>query len=260
MTGDRLGHRASDTAAANIREARKRRGWNVAELADRCPGFLTENVIENIESGRRRDGERTRDITVDELLAIAEALGVRPAALLPDLANGTPAVPLSEIDAVIEQLQGMKDIAQLAREHHEPEGRAERWQRAAEQPTIVAAIVTSDRGVLITQRRDGKPPWGFVTGEHEIKDDRLEVTAGRELKEEVGLEDVQIEAEIGRRVHPATGRLIVYFAAAPTPGTEAHVVDQDELADVKWASLAEALELMPDMFQPVRDYLAEQLG
>lgn len=88
----------SDAVAAAIRETRKQRGWSVAELAERCDeigaGPITANVIENIESGRRKDGKRTRDITVDELVAIAQALGVHPAALMPELGQGPLDVPL----------------------------------------------------------------------------------------------------------------------------------------------------------------------
>lgn len=72
----------SDGVAARVREARKRRGWQLADLAQRCAdrGYpaLTENVIENIEHGRRRGGKRTRDITADELLVLAYALDVAP--------------------------------------------------------------------------------------------------------------------------------------------------------------------------------------
>jgi transcriptional regulator with XRE-family HTH domain len=76
----------SDIAAARLREVRKRRGWQVADLAARCAalgaGHLTENTIENIESGRRSDGRRRRALTVDELLALAAALSVAPVHLL----------------------------------------------------------------------------------------------------------------------------------------------------------------------------------
>jgi NADH pyrophosphatase NudC (nudix superfamily) len=37
------------------------------------------------------------------------------------------------------------------------------------------------------------------------------------------------------------------------------VLDQDELAEVRWASLDEATELMPDMFPPVREHLTRVL-
>lgn len=82
------GHEASDLAGTHIRLMRKARGWSVTDLAARCAelgdrgGRLTGPVIENIEHGRRKNGERTRDITVDELLILAEALSVPPGTLL----------------------------------------------------------------------------------------------------------------------------------------------------------------------------------
>jgi transcriptional regulator with XRE-family HTH domain len=91
MSTDR--HSTSDAVAQNVRASRRRHGWTIADLAQRCsdtgsPG-LTENVLENIEYGRRRvDGERTRDITVDELAGLAHALAEPPSrlwlALAPD--------------------------------------------------------------------------------------------------------------------------------------------------------------------------------
>ena len=90
---DMTAHTASDIAGANIRAFRKHRGLSVAQLAERCAliggagEHLTAAVIENIEHGRRRKGERTRDITIDELSVIAGALGLGPAVLLPQLAN-----------------------------------------------------------------------------------------------------------------------------------------------------------------------------
>jgi transcriptional regulator with XRE-family HTH domain len=82
-------HMASDTVGANIRMMRKNRSWSVAELAERCARLgaerLTAPVIENIEHGRRRNGERTRDITVDELTVIADALMVTPGLLFPEM-------------------------------------------------------------------------------------------------------------------------------------------------------------------------------
>jgi transcriptional regulator with XRE-family HTH domain len=74
-------HQVSDHVASKIRDARKQSGWSTDELAERCG--LTGNIIENIEGGRRRGGERTRDITVDELFAISWAIGGGPLKLLP---------------------------------------------------------------------------------------------------------------------------------------------------------------------------------
>jgi 8-oxo-dGTP diphosphatase len=132
----------------------------------------------------------------------------------------------------------------------------------AAQP-IVAAIITSAEGVLITRRHDGDPPWGFVTGKIE-KDPAESPTdaAQRETKEETGLKvrAGRIIAELEH--HPLTGRHMIYVAAKPVSraGTNAVVVDQDELAEVKWASLEEALERMPTMYEPVKQYLAAELG
>jgi 8-oxo-dGTP pyrophosphatase MutT (NUDIX family) len=123
---------------------------------------------------------------------------------------------------------------------------------------IVAAIVTSSEGVLITHRVDGTPPWGFVTGKIE-SGESPEDAAVREVKEETGLE-VRIGDRIGDRVHPATGWTVIYMGAVPTEGTDIFVGDRGELDDVKWASLAEALELLPDMFGPAHEYLARELG
>ena len=38
------------------------------------------------------------------------------------------------------------------------------------------------------------------------------------------------------------------------------VGDRAELAEVRWAGLAEANELLPGMYEPVRDYLMATLG
>jgi transcriptional regulator with XRE-family HTH domain len=76
----------SDITAARVREVRKRRGWQPADLAARCAELgaphLTENVIENIESRSARASKRPRAVTVDELLALAGALNVAPVHLL----------------------------------------------------------------------------------------------------------------------------------------------------------------------------------
>ena len=63
--------------------------------------------------------------------------------------------------------------------------------------------------------------------------------------------------EMGRRVHPSTGRTVIYVAARPIDNSVASVVDHQELAEVRWASLAEAEDLMQQsgIFDPVRDYL-----
>lgn len=133
---------------------------------------------------------------------------------------------------------------------------------AQEQPPVVAAIVTSPLGVLVGQRRDGKPPWTFIAGEQDVvKDDRPEHTAVREVKEETGLE-VAAGAVIGERVHPKTGRRMVYIAAAPVRGTDVYVGDEEELSEVRWVTFAELDELMGagNIFEPVHEHLRRELG
>jgi 8-oxo-dGTP pyrophosphatase MutT (NUDIX family) len=129
---------------------------------------------------------------------------------------------------------------------------------AAPRPAIVAAIVTSTVGVLVGRRNDGKPPWTFIAGEVE-PGESPEDAAVREVKEETGCL-VRAGEIIGERDHPATGRHMVYLAGYPTHGTGVFVGDEAELADVRWVSLAEADELLPGMFGPVRDYLARTIG
>jgi 8-oxo-dGTP diphosphatase len=123
---------------------------------------------------------------------------------------------------------------------------------------VVAAIVTSALGVLVGRRVDRTPPWGFISGEVE-PGELAEDAAVREVKEETGLE-VRAGQVIGERDHPATGRHMVYMAADPIRGTEVFVGDEAELAEVRWVSLAEADELLPGMFGPVREYLATKIG
>ena len=148
---------------------------------------------------------------------------------------------------------------------------AEDWARfeqvrsivdAQDRPPVVAAIVTSPLGVLVGHRRDGKPPWTFIAGEQDVvKDDLPEHTAVREVKEETGLE-VEAGAIIGERIHPKTGRGMVYIAASPVRGTEVFVGDEEELSEVRWVRLAELEGLMGDgnIFTPVHEYLQREIG
>jgi 8-oxo-dGTP diphosphatase len=131
--------------------------------------------------------------------------------------------------------------------------------RAPEPQPVVAAIVTSPLGVLVSRRNDGTPPWGFISGEIEPGESAADA-AVREMKEETGLE-VATGREIGRRVHPKTGRTMIYLAARPATGADpatVAVVDDRELAEVRWASLGELDELMPGVYEPVRAYLTRE--
>lgn len=128
----------------------------------------------------------------------------------------------------------------------------------SDQPTIVAAIVTSPHGVLLGRRHDGKPPWTFIAGAMEPGESPQD-TAIRECREETGL-NVSAGRVIGDRVHPSTGRHMTYVACQPANGTDVVVGDPEELAEVAWRSLAELDELMPyGVFEPVAEHLEREL-
>ena len=126
-----------------------------------------------------------------------------------------------------------------------------------EPPVVALAIVTSDLGVLIERRHDGIPPWTFAGGEV-FAGESPAAAVVRRVPQETGVTVTGTEV-IGRRIHPKTGRVMVYVSAAPSEGTEAHLGDPDDLAEVVWASLEETDTLMPDMFKPVHEYLARTL-
>jgi 8-oxo-dGTP diphosphatase len=150
-------------------------------------------------------------------------------------------------------------VERNSRLHPEPPGG---WPEPGPPPKIqrpvVAVIVTSPKGVLIGRRNDGKPPWTFIAGEVE-PGEQPEDAAIREVKEETGVE-IRVGRVIGERDHPATGRHMIYMAATPARATRLIVGDEAELAEVRWVSLAEADELLPGMFSPVREHLARELG
>lgn len=127
-----------------------------------------------------------------------------------------------------------------------------------EPPPVAAAIVVSELGVLAGRRHDSEPPWTFIAGEIEPGESPADA-AVREVLEETGLVIRAAARPLGRRVHPTTGRTMIYVECYPTGGTAVHVGDPAELAEVKWLDLDEVDELLPGMFEPVRSYLDEAL-
>ena len=149
------------------------------------------------------------------------------------------------------------DLEDLQRQLDIPGGRRATDPAAPLQPAIVAAIITSKAGVLVERRHDGRPLWTFPAGEAEPGEAPID-TAIRETKEETGLE-ITVSHAIGERDHPATGRHMIYLAARSYHGTDVHNSDEAELAEVRWATLDELDDLMPEMFTPVRAHLERVL-
>jgi 8-oxo-dGTP diphosphatase len=111
----------------------------------------------------------------------------------------------------------------------------------------------------MTQRRFREGPllWNFVTGQVE-PGETPDQAAVREAREEVGL-TVAVDRQLGERVHPASGRHMVYFACRIVGG-QPSLVDHEENAEVRWATLAEAEELLAPtggIWEPVRSYMEE---
>lgn len=80
---------ASAEVVRRILERRKQRGWTreqVAEMVTRAGCPMSPAALGNIETGRPNEtGQRRRQVSVDELLALADALGLTASALLPDI-------------------------------------------------------------------------------------------------------------------------------------------------------------------------------
>lgn len=125
-----------------------------------------------------------------------------------------------------------------------------------EPASVAAAIITSEKGILVARRRDRIPPWTFPAAEIG-PDESPAAAAARAVRKETGL-TASTDHVIGRRIHPKTGRLMIYLAAS-VDGTDAQVGDAD-LAEVRWIDLAEADQLMPDMFPAARQHLGRVLG
>lgn len=126
---------------------------------------------------------------------------------------------------------------------------------------VVAAIVTNAGRLLVTWRNDKNPPAGFLSGEIEPGESPADAMV-REVKEESGLR-VTAGTELGRRVHPKTQRTMIYVSGEPVEGAEVFVGDTEELADVRWVTLAEADEAFAPfggMFGPVHEHLQKTLG
>ena len=185
--------------------------------------------------------------------AAAKAIGVTPVTLQ-RWAHAGIVTPAS-VTAGGHLRWDLDDLREQLRKH--PGGISARSPSEPEPQPVAAAIVTSSRGVLIGRRNDRTPPWTFIAGEIEPGESPADA-ATREVKEETGLL-VRVGREIGRRIHPATGRLMIYLTAEPEHGTDIFVGDRAELAEVRWVDFDQASALLTGMYEPVRTHLVRTL-
>ena len=122
-------------------------------------------------------------------------------------------------------------------------------------PPIAAAVIVKDDRVLLVQRRvkEGSLSWQFPAGAVEDGESPGDA-AVREAREETGL-TVAERKVLGRRIHPATGRAMIYVACDVVDG-QARVADEEELADFVWSDRERLTEYVPyGFYGPVQQYL-----
>jgi 8-oxo-dGTP diphosphatase len=120
---------------------------------------------------------------------------------------------------------------------------------------IAALIVVTPLGVLTEHRPDLIPPFTFPAAEIEPGESPADALV-RRIPDEIGVRVIPGWV-LGARLHPRTGRHMIYMSGAlavTDPGAAAPTGDPD-LDEVRWVTLAELAELMPDMFDDVRVYL-----
>ena len=124
---------------------------------------------------------------------------------------------------------------------------------------VAAAVIVRDRTVLLIRRRqkEGTLLWALPSGGVE-PGETAEQAAERETREEVGL-TVHAQSVLGERIHPATGRRMIYVACAADEG-EPRVIDTDEIAELAWVKKPQLEEYVPHgFFDAVQEYLAAEL-
>ncbi len=224
-----------------VRFTRQRRRWSQEQLAKLAK--LDRAYLGRIERGVIEPG-----FAIQERLAAA--LGVSLAELVADAERERERWQANQERPPRPRSKAANTTAGPA-----PASTAPIKQGSETRPSIAAAIIVEDGRVLMTRRRfaEGSLSWAFPAGECE-EGESPEPAVEREVHEEVGLE-VQAMRRLGERVHPATGRHMVYLACRVIAGS-VDLVDHEELAELAWCDLAGLAERVPNgVFEPVQEYL-----
>lgn len=123
------------------------------------------------------------------------------------------------------------------------------------EPPIAAAVIVRGGQVLLVCRRvaEGSLRWQFPAGALEPGEVAADA-AVRETREETGLEVIAC-AVLGERVHPVTGREVIYVACQAVSGTVC-VADAEEISQVTWCPVDDLAAYVPSGFcRAVQAYL-----
>ncbi|MEV8319279.1 NUDIX hydrolase [Streptomyces sp. NPDC059900] len=124
-------------------------------------------------------------------------------------------------------------------------------------PAVIAGAVVQHEGAVLLIRRsvpEGDLAWQFPAGRIEAGESPLQA-AGREALEEAGVV-VEPLAVIGERLHPVTGRRVVYVICRWLSG-EPRVASPREVSAAEWVTLDEMQARIPGgVYGPVWEYLA----
>lgn len=133
---------------------------------------------------------------------------------------------------------------------------------ASTPPSVAVAYVVRDGQLLMIRRRfrEGTLDWATPGGSLRPEEQAM-AAAERETREETGVE-VEPVSILGDRVHPATGRHLIYVVCRYLGG-EARIMDHEEITAAEWVPIAEALRrwdnLKGGVFPTVRAYLTAAL-
>jgi 8-oxo-dGTP diphosphatase len=109
--------------------------------------------------------------------------------------------------------------------------------------------------VLLVRRRvaEGSLSWQFPAGKVE-PGETVEDAAVREAREETSVES-EASHVLGGRVHPVTGRRVVYVACRLVRGTP-RVAASEEITAVTWCRISGIRSYVPGgIFGPAQEYL-----